>query len=874
MPSYPPSVDDLAAIARAAAATAEALLVPDTAYVEGFPDLMNDAAVAAGVAAAAADAALGAANNAASLVATSTTTFTPSVHSQTVTTQSGKAILVGSKVILASAANPTTNYGTGSVTAYSGTSMTVAFEAVGASPLSASDWNISLSGSAGPTGATGSTGSTGSTGPTGPGYAATSTTSLAIASSGSKAFTTQAGLAYSAGARIRATSIAVGDYMEGLVTAYSGTTLTVTMDRSSGSGTHTDWNLNLVGDVGATGTTGSTGSTGTTGSTGPGYAATSTTSFAIASSGSKAFTTQAGLAYSAGARIRATSTAAGDYMEGVVTAYSSTTLTATMDRSSGSGTHTDWNINLVGDQGATGTTGTTGTTGSTGPAGPTVAPTWVFDTTTSAADPGSNKVRFNSGTASSISASYIDDNGPDGASIAALIDTWDDSTNTAYRGTLSVVQSDDVTKYADFQIVSVTNSTGYRTLALTYIAGPGGFGNGKTLSFLALRAGNIGASGPGGGDLVSTNNLSDVANATTARGNLSAAKSGANTDITSVLLNQTGLVVKGADSNALTIKPNETLTAARTLNVIVNDASRTFTMTGDMTMSGSFALTMTLTGTTNVTFPTAGTLATLAGSEALTNKTVNKVTITAPASGATLTIPDGVTLTGPAASGTAMTLGNAETVTGAKSFNDSTVLLKGSSSGTGTLKAPAAASTFVWTLPAATATLAGLGFAQTWSAAQTFNDSTLLLAGSSSGAGTLKAPAAASTFVWTLPAATVTLASLTGTETLTNKRVTPRRGNTTSSATPTINTDTVDVYSLTAQTVAITSMTTNLSGTPSHGDGLLIEVTGTAARAITWGTGFEASTIALPTTTVTTAMLSVAFTYNSATSKWRCVGVA
>lgn len=90
-----------------------------------------------------------------------------------------------------------------------------------------------------------------------------------------------------------------------------------------------------------------------------------------------------------------------------------------------------------------------------------------------------------------------------------------------------------------------------------------------------------------------------------------------------------------------------------------------------------------------------------------TATSINKVAITAPATGATLTIPDGVTLTGPASSGTAMTLGNAETVTGAKSFNDSTVLLKGSSSGTGTLKAPAAASTYVWTLPAATDTLVG-----------------------------------------------------------------------------------------------------------------------------------------------------------------------
>ena len=65
------------------------------------------------------------------------------------------------------------------------------------------------------------------------------------------------------------------------------------------------------------------------------------------------------------------------------------------------------------------------------------------------------------------------------------------------------------------------------------------------------------------------------------------AASGANTDITSVLLNQTGLVVKGASANALTLKPNETLSANRTLNIIVNDADRTLTIAASATISGT-----------------------------------------------------------------------------------------------------------------------------------------------------------------------------------------------------------------------------------------------------------------------------------------------
>ncbi len=117
----------------------------------------------------------------------------------------------------------------------------------------------------------------------------------------------------------------------------------------------------------------------------------------------------------------------------------------------------------------------------------------------------------------------------------------------------------------------------------------------------------------------------------------------------------------------------------------------------------------------------------------------------------------------------------------------------------------------------------------------------------------------------------VTVPTISSTNTLTNKRITKRTGTTTSSATPTINTDNVDFYSLTAQAVDITSFTTNLSGTPTDGQTLWIAITGTAARAITWGSSFEASTVALPTTTVTTNRLDVGFIWNTATSKWRCV---
>jgi hypothetical protein len=114
----------------------------------------------------------------------------------------------------------------------------------------------------------------------------------------------------------------------------------------------------------------------------------------------------------------------------------------------------------------------------------------------------------------------------------------------------------------------------------------------------------------------------------------------------------------------------------------------------------------------------------------------------------------------------------------------------------------------------------------------------------------------------------VVIPSISSTNTLTNKRITKRTGTTTSSATPTLNTDDVDEYYITAQTADITSFTTNLSGTNTLGQTLFISVKGTAARAITWGASFANGPVALPTTTITTTELSTLFKWDG--SVWRC----
>jgi hypothetical protein len=121
---------------------------------------------------------------------------------------------------------------------------------------------------------------------------------------------------------------------------------------------------------------------------------------------------------------------------------------------------------------------------------------------------------------------------------------------------------------------------------------------------------------------------------------------------------------------------------------------------------------------------------------------------------------------------------------------------------------------------------------------------------------------------------TGTIIGDTDTQTLTNKRITPRSVTTTTASAPAINSDITDIYGLTAQSSSITSFTTNLTGTPTDGQKLWIYIVATGTISITWGAKFQASTVALPTATSGTTRLDIGFVWNNATSVWRCVAVA
>lgn len=80
-------------------------------------------------------------------------------------------------------------------------------------------------------------------------FSATSTTSLTVGT-GSKTFDTQAGLALAVGNTVLVASTAnSANYMQGAITAYSGTSMTVNVTSTGGSGTVASWNVTLVGSV-------------------------------------------------------------------------------------------------------------------------------------------------------------------------------------------------------------------------------------------------------------------------------------------------------------------------------------------------------------------------------------------------------------------------------------------------------------------------------------------------------------------------------------------------------------------------------------------------------------------------------------------------
>ena len=145
---------------------------------------------------------------------------------------------------------------------------------------------------------------------------------------------------------------------------------------------------------------------------------------------------------------------------------------------------------------------------------------WAFDTSTTMADPGTGDIRFNNATVASVTilafSGLTNDSGnPD---VSDFIATWDDSTNSALRGTITFRKSGTPATFAVFSINdALTDNGAWLQIPVAHVASSGTWSAADVMMVQFVRTGNAGA---GVGDLLAANNLSDVASAATSATNL------------------------------------------------------------------------------------------------------------------------------------------------------------------------------------------------------------------------------------------------------------------------------------------------------------------------------------------------------------------
>lgn len=145
-----------------------------------------------------------------------------------------------------------------------------------------------------------------------------------------------------------------------------------------------------------------------------------------------------------------------------------------------------------------------------------------YSSTTTMADPGPGTLRFNNSTFSSVTKIAIDDTTAESGNpdISTHILTWGNGVE-AVKGTLAIRRPGSAVDIVVYNVTAVTAKSGYTELDVIFVSTDGTISNTDEV-FVQYFRGNASAN-VSGGDLISTNNLSDVSDASTARDNLGVA---------------------------------------------------------------------------------------------------------------------------------------------------------------------------------------------------------------------------------------------------------------------------------------------------------------------------------------------------------------
>ncbi|MBD8540943.1 hypothetical protein IFU00_01450 [Oxalobacteraceae sp. CFBP 8761] len=131
-------------------------------------------------------------------------------------------------------------------------------------------------------------------------------------------------------------------------------------------------------------------------------------------------------------------------------------------------------------------------------AGGAFAIPYMFDATTTDADPGAGKLRLSSTTQSAATVMRLDLTSA-GQDYTTLIDTFDDSSS-AVKGSIRLVKQGDITKWMTFNLTALATPSGYRNLTVvcTDSSTTSPFANGDALMLSFQRTGDKGDKPLGG----------------------------------------------------------------------------------------------------------------------------------------------------------------------------------------------------------------------------------------------------------------------------------------------------------------------------------------------------------------------------------------